>query len=74
MKVSGTEPDALPSSPDLSLATLPAALLTRHQAQFPTHAELGSAAIWLTPMTLLIKGLSKKLWLLFPEGVTKEFS
>lgn len=72
-KVSGTEPDALPSSPDLSLATF-TSCLTPHQAQFPTHAELGSAAIWLAHMMLVIQGLSKKLWLLFPEGVTKEFS
>ena len=71
--VSGTEPDTLPSSPDLPLATF-TSCLTLHQAQCPSHAELGFVAIWLAHMMLVIKGLSKKLWLLFPEGVTKEFS
>ena len=53
---------------------LPGTECTQHQAQCPSHAELGFVALWLAHMMLVIKGLSKKLWLLFPEDVTKEFS
>ena len=72
MKASGTEPDTLPSSPDLSLATFTGCLTP--QAQFPTQAELAFVCIWLAHMMLPMKRVSKMLWLLFPEGVIKEFS
>lgn len=59
MKVSGTEPDTLPSSPDLSLATF-TSCLTPHQAQCLTHAELGFVAIWLAHMMAGHKGIKQE--------------
>lgn len=72
MKASGTEPDTLPSSPDLSLATFTGC--PTPQAQFPTQAELAFVSIWSAHMMLPMKRVSKMLGLLFPEGVIKEFS